>query len=90
MLFYANYNIRLFFYLLYSKVDILWSNDLDSLPANYLASKVKGKKLIYDSHEYFTEVPELVSRPDVQKVWESIEEIIFPKLTFFRLRFFYY
>ena len=79
-LFYANYNIRLFFFLLYSNVDILWSNDLDTLPANYLASKVRGKKIIYDSHEYFTEVPELINRPDVQKVWESIEELIFPKL----------
>lgn len=79
-LFYANYNIRLFFFLLYSNVDILWSNDLDSLPANYLASKVKGKKLIYDSHEYFTEVPELVKRPKIQKIWESIEKKIFPKL----------
>ncbi|TXB67285.1 glycosyltransferase family 4 protein [Vicingus serpentipes] len=79
-LFYANYNIRLFFYLLYSNVDILWSNDLDTLPANYLASKVKGKKIVYDSHEFFTEVPELVKRPKVQKVWETIEELILPKL----------
>jgi glycosyltransferase involved in cell wall biosynthesis len=79
-LFYANYNIRLFFYLLGNKVDILWSNDLDTLPANYLASKIKGKKIIYDSHEYFTEVPELVIRPQVQKVWEAIEELILPKL----------
>jgi glycosyltransferase involved in cell wall biosynthesis len=79
-LFYANYNIRLFFYLLGNSVDILWSNDLDTLAANYLASKVKGKKLIYDSHEYFTEVPELVKRPNVQKVWEAIEELILPKL----------
>ena len=79
-LFYANYNIRLFLFLLFKEVDILWSNDLDTLPANYLASKVKGKKLVYDSHEYFTEVPELVHRPNVQKVWLQIEQLIFPKL----------
>lgn len=79
-LFYANYNIRLFFFLLFSKSTLLWSNDLDTLPANYLISKIKGVKLIYDSHEYFTEVPELVNRPKVQKIWQTIERWIFPKL----------
>jgi len=79
-LFYANYNIRLFFFLLFSKSTLLWSNDLDTLPANYLISKIKGVKLIYDSHEYFTEVPELVNRQKVQKIWQTIERWIFPKL----------
>lgn len=79
-LFYACYNIRLFFFLLFSSHQILWSNDLDSLPANYLISKLKDSKLIYDSHEYFTEVPELVNRPRKQKVWKKIEAAILPKL----------
>jgi glycosyltransferase involved in cell wall biosynthesis len=79
-LFYANYNIRLFFFLLFSKSTILWSNDLDTLPANYLISKLKGVKLVYDSHEYFTEVPELVNRPKIQRIWLTIEQWIFPKL----------
>ncbi|MBI2281375.1 MAG: glycosyltransferase [Bacteroidetes bacterium] len=79
-LFYANYNVRLFWFLLFSKSTLLWSNDLDTLPANYLASKLKGIKLVYDSHEYFTEVPELVNRPKIQKIWLSIEQWIFPKL----------
>ncbi len=80
-LFYANLNIRLFFKLLFTKLDVLYANDLDVLPANYLASKIKGVPLIYDSHEYFTEVPELVNRPSVQQIWKRIERAIVPKLT---------
>lgn len=79
-LFYANYNVRLFWFLLFSKSTLLWSNDLDTLPANFLVSKLKGIKLVYDSHEYFTQVPELVNRPKIQKIWLSVEQWIFPKL----------
>ncbi len=79
--FYAEYNIRLFFYLLFTKVDLIFSNDLDTLPAAYYASKIRGKRLIYDTHEYFTEVPELVNRPKTQAIWKRIENHLFPKLT---------
>lgn len=78
--FYAVYNFRLFLFLLFSKFDILLSNDLDSLPANFLASKTKGKPLVYDSHEYFTEVPELINRPKVKKAWEWLEGKMVPKI----------
>jgi glycosyltransferase involved in cell wall biosynthesis len=79
-LFYAEYNIRLFLFLLSARFDILHSNDLDTLPANYLASRIRKKRLLYDSHEYFTEVPELINRPRVKRIWESIEKYIFPRL----------
>ncbi|MET2986466.1 glycosyltransferase [Aureibaculum conchae] len=78
--FYAEYNIRLFFRLLFLKKDVLLSNDLDTLLPNFLISKFFGKKLVYDSHELFTEVGELIHRPMIQKVWLSIERFIFPKL----------
>jgi glycosyltransferase involved in cell wall biosynthesis len=79
--FYAAFNIRLFFYLLFRRATLLVANDLDTLAANYLASKFKFKtKLVYDSHEYFTEVPELIHRPKTQKIWERIERFIFPRL----------
>lgn len=81
-LFYAALNIRLFFFLLFKKADILVSNDLDTLAANYYASKFKkGTKLVYDTHEYFTEVPELINRPKIRNFWLAIERRIFPNLT---------
>lgn len=80
-LFYAFFNIRLFFFLLVRRADVLLSNDLDTLLANYVANGFKRKcRIVYDSHELFTEVPELTSRPRVRKVWLSIERWIFPKL----------
>jgi glycosyltransferase involved in cell wall biosynthesis len=79
MMFYANYNIRLFFYLIFHKFDIVLSNDLDTLLASVLASKIKYKKCVYDSHEYFTEVPELVNRNIQKKAWEVIEKFTLPK-----------
>jgi glycosyltransferase involved in cell wall biosynthesis len=81
-LFYAQYNLYLFFYVLFHKADILLANDLDTLLPNYLASKLKGVPLAYDNHEYFTGVPELIKRPRIQKIWKSIENWIFPKLTY--------
>lgn len=80
-MFYAAYNFRLFCYLLTHRTKLLVSNDLDTLLANYAASKFKPMiRLVYDSHEYFTEVPELQGRPKVKKTWEAIENWIFPKL----------
>ena len=40
-LFYAEYNITLFFFLLFHHYDLIVSNDLDTLPANYLANRIK-------------------------------------------------
>ena len=73
----------MFFILLFAKRnDLLISNDLDTLLANYLASKIRKIPLLYDSHEYFTEVPELRARAGTKKVWESIEGRILPKLKY--------
>lgn len=79
-LFYACFNIRLFFLLLFSKFDILLANDLDTLPANYLISILKKKPLVFDSHEYFTEVPELINHPFKKRIWKYFEKKIVPKV----------
>ncbi len=80
-LFYAEFNIRLFFYLMTAQVDLIFANDLDTLPSAFLAATLRGKRLIYDTHEFYTETPELVSRPTIQAIWRKIENTIFPHLT---------
>jgi glycosyltransferase involved in cell wall biosynthesis len=76
-LMYFVFNIQLFFYLLFTNADVLWSNDLDTLLPNFLISGLKKSKLVYDSHEYFTES---VYKKFSKKVWKILEKSIFPKL----------
>jgi glycosyltransferase involved in cell wall biosynthesis len=78
--FYAEYNLSLFFYLLFDKTDIFLSVDTDTLLANYLASVIRKKPLVFDAHELFPEVPEVIDRKWVKKVWTKIEDFIFPHL----------
>jgi glycosyltransferase involved in cell wall biosynthesis len=79
-LFYVALNVRLFFYLLFKRTDIILANDLDTLLPAFLIARMKGKELVYDSHEYFTEAEGLTNRPFPKKIWLSIEGFIFPKL----------
>lgn len=79
-LFYAEYNFRLFFRLLFYKCDYILANDLDTLPACFLASKFKKATLVYDSHELFSEVPELEGRKFVKGFWRMLESVFLPRL----------
>ncbi|MCC6369775.1 MAG: glycosyltransferase [Bacteroidia bacterium] len=78
--FYLFFNVRLFWFLLFKKADLLFANDLDTLLPNYLVSKIKGIPLIYDSHELFCEVPELQKTPFKRKIWMRLENWIVPQL----------
>ena len=79
-LFYAEFQVRLFFFLLLNRSAVLVSNDLDTLLPNYLVSRLYHSELVYDSHEYFCGVPEIQGRW-VKKVWLAVERLVFPKLT---------
>ncbi len=78
-LFYAEYNIRLFFFLLWQNMDAVCAIDLDTILPCYFVSLTRGKKRIYDAHELFTEMKEVVTRPSVQKQWMRIEKFAVPK-----------
>ena len=77
--FYAEYNFRLFIYLLFKKTDIICCIDLDTILPVWLASKLKNTRRMYDAHEYFTQQKEIVTRPGVFKVWQWIEKKFVPK-----------
>ena len=79
-LFYLEFNLRLFWFLLFQKHTLLLSNDLDTLLPNFIASKLKRSVLIYDSHELFPEAPELQKRPFVKSIWENLERFLLPQL----------
>jgi glycosyltransferase involved in cell wall biosynthesis len=80
--FYTEFNLRLFFRLLQARGDIFLGNDLDVMPAVWLAGRLRGKPVVYDTHEYFLGMPELEGRPMVRKVWRIIEGFIFPRLRY--------
>lgn len=78
-LFYAEYNLRLFFFLLIKKMDAVCAIDLDTILPCYFISRLRGKKRVYDAHELFCEMKEVVSRPRVYKVWATVEKFCVPK-----------
>jgi glycosyltransferase involved in cell wall biosynthesis len=80
-LFYTAFNVRLFFFLLFHRCELIVSNDLDTLLPNFLVSKIKRVPLVYDMHEIFTEVPELQQNSFKKRIWRSLEAWLLPRLS---------
>lgn len=78
-LFYAEYNIRLFFFLLFQKMDAICAIDLDTILPCLWISRWKKIARIYDAHELFTGLKEVVTRPGILKIWTYIEKKAVPK-----------
>ncbi|MBI2730231.1 MAG: glycosyltransferase [Sphingobacteriales bacterium] len=78
-LFYVEYNIRLFFFLLFTKTDCICAIDLDTILPCYFVSVIKRTKRVYDAHELFCEMKEVVTRPGIYKMWKGIERFTVPK-----------
>jgi glycosyltransferase involved in cell wall biosynthesis len=77
-LFYLEYNIRLFFYLLTQKMDGICAIDLDSILPCYFISRLRGIPRVYDAHELFCEMKEVVTRPLIYKAWKAVERFAVP------------
>lgn len=77
--FYLEYNLRLFLYLLFHKADIICAIDLDTILPVLYTCKLKKKVPVYDAHEYFTEVPEVIRRPRIQAIWQRVARLAIPQ-----------
>jgi glycosyltransferase involved in cell wall biosynthesis len=81
-LFYALYNIQLFFYLLFKPCDVLCCIDLDTLLPVYFAAKLRRKKIVYDAHEYFSQQKEVITRRNVYRAWYWVEKTFVPRIQY--------
>lgn len=79
ILFYVEFNIKLLFYLLQQKADIICAIDLDTILPCYWASKWKKIPRVYDAHELFTEQIEVISRPFIHRCWLAVERFAVPR-----------
>ena len=75
-LFYLEYNIKLILLLFREKCDAICAIDLDTALPVILASKFKGVPWIYDAHEYFSQMEEIVTRPVIHKLWQVVERFV--------------
>ncbi len=73
-LFYLEYNARLTLHLLRYQPRAFCAIDLDTALPVYLISRIRHRPFIFDSHEYFSELEEVVTRPMVHKVWQWVEQ----------------
>ncbi len=80
-LFYLEYQIKLFFTLLFIKTDLHCAIDLDSILPILFISKLKGTIRVYDAHELFCEMEEVASRPSIYNIWKKIEQYAVPQFT---------
>lgn len=77
--FYTEYNIRLFFFLLFKKMDGLCAIDLDTILPCLWISRWKKIPRVYDAHELFSELKEVITRPGIQAFWLGVEKKAVPK-----------
>lgn len=80
-LFYFEFNVRLFLRLLLGgRQTLVVSIDLDTLPGCLAAARLRGFRLMWDSHELFPEVPEIAHKPFVRRAWWQIQDLCVPCL----------
>ena len=77
--FYIEYNLRLLWFLLWHSTDLICAIDLDTIVPCWIAGRLRGRTLVYDAHEYFTEVPEVVDRKGIKWIWTQVAAFCIPR-----------
>ncbi|RMG84806.1 MAG: glycosyltransferase [Bacteroidetes bacterium] len=68
--------------LLISRFDLVCSIDLDTILPGFLVARLRRKIQVYDAHEYFTELPEVVHRPLVRGIWRLVARLTIPRIRY--------
>lgn len=77
-LFYFIYNVRLAWYLVKHDYQACLAVDYDTLAACLLISRLRGKKIMVDCHEWYEEAPELLKRPITRGFWKYLGLLLLP------------
>ncbi|GAC1495649.1 MAG: glycosyltransferase [Flavisolibacter sp.] len=59
-------------------MDLVCAIDLDTIVPCLFVSVLRRKKRVYDAHELFSEMKEVVTRPLVRRTWKIIESLTVP------------
>ena len=60
-------------------MDCICAIDLDTILPCYYVSKLKGIERVYDAHEYFSQLDEVISRQNIYRFWHRIERKMIPE-----------
>lgn len=77
--FYLRFNLLLLKSALFEKFEIIFAEDLYTLPVCIIAGKFKRAKIIYDSRELFTHLAGLKDKKLLQSFWSFIEKLFIHK-----------
>lgn len=77
--FYLEYNLRLFIFLWFQKINAICAIDLDTILPCLFISKIKRIPRVYDAHELFSELKEVISRDSIKKLWTAVERYAVPQ-----------
>ena len=78
-LFYLEFNLRVFFCLLFSSLDAICAVDLDTALPVLFISRIKRIPRVFDARELWTEMKPVIDRPRIQRMWKKIEQYCLPK-----------
>ncbi len=72
---FINFNIKIFFFLLFKRLKIIHCHDLWVLPAAAVITLLMNCQLVYDAHEFYNGL-EIFNRKKLQKkIWMTVENL---------------
>lgn len=72
---FINFNIKVFFFLLFKHLEIIHCHDLWALPAAALITLLKNCQLVYDAHEFYDGLEIFSRKKSQKKIWMFMENL---------------